>query len=473
MSISSAYKLDFRLKGGPGGGKARGPSFILAAAALKASTLLCLALTIILAALNSWAAPESERVERKTIETNDINVNSRGKNTREPSQESSLENSYEGEEEKKRKPKLTTKKKKGLSREPQVKMPEAAALDAQAAQSILIKRGDKPFNGEIRLIELFLGPAEIKIPKDCGSTSAPDYLADLAVETLKKVDQLWSLSDKKSDLSRFNAAQKGQWVSMDPLTMAAILEASAWHKRTAGLYEPTIGAIAKIFPIERMRLKKWPGPEAISQARNLVGLDNVEIDQTGGKLSKKINGLSLDFGTIAKGLAADLVAEILTGQGVKNAFINVGGVARVLGQDSGQNPTEPWLSALKDPLGGEKRYELNLTDKAIASRGHRNNFFEYEGRKYSFSFDPRTGLPLEDLVRMVTVVYPDSAASASAIAEAMNVMGPYQAANVLKERGREVFPDGLEVVFTINEADELKTIHLSLQASGALTVKKS
>ena len=59
----------------------------------------------------------------------------------------------------------------------------------------------------------------------------------------------------------------------------------------------------------------------------------------------------------------------------------------------------------------------------MATSGDYRNFFEYEGRHYSHTIDPRSGFPVTHDGASVTVIA-DTAAFADAAATALLVMGP-------------------------------------------------
>ena len=82
-------------------------------------------------------------------------------------------------------------------------------------------------------------------------------------------------------------------------------------------------------------------------------------------------------------------------------------------------------------------------------------------------------MPLEDQVAGVTVVHPGHATVADAVSTVFSILGPDEAERFLRDRGREEFPEGLEVVlFTVKENRELETVLLSLDASGQVRVSR-
>ncbi len=65
--------------------------------------------------------------------------------------------------------------------------------------------------------------------------------------------------------------------------------------------------------------------------------------------------------------------------------------------------------------------ELEISNKAIATSGNYIKFVMIDGKKYSHTIDPRTGLPVSG-IKSVTIIAPD-AELADALATPVTVMG--------------------------------------------------
>ncbi|MDR1545830.1 MAG: FAD:protein FMN transferase [Deltaproteobacteria bacterium] len=325
-----------------------------------------------------------------------------------------------------------------------------------------------PFKGERRIFEAMRATVDLQIPDDSGSSLGAQELANVAEAAVRKTDRLLAPLAEDSDVGRFNRAPENQWVVVDSLTMTATREAARWNQATDGLFEPTIESFKRLYRFEGRQATAWPTEAELAQAKRLVGLDKVLIDPVGLKLAKTVEGVSLDLGGLAKGLAADLAAEALRSLGVRHALLNVGGEMRVLGRNVGLSPPGPWTAALKDPLGRDVRFVVKVSERGLASSGNYERWFERDGRRWSHVIDPRTGRPLPDVTVGATVVHPDSAAAADALATALSVMGLADARAFLKNNAR-LFPRGLEAALFLKEGMELETVWLSLDAAGELT----
>ena len=116
---------------------------------------------------------------------------------------------------------------------------------------------------------------------------------------------------------------------------------------------------------------------------------------------------------------------------------------------------QKWSIAIEKPLPlarGPQRI-IRVTDTSVATSGDYRNFFEYDGKLYSHTIDPRTGRPVEHALAAVTVVA-DSAAEADALATALLVMGPEDGIAFAEAKGVAGF-------FLVRRDDEIETASTS------------
>jgi thiamine biosynthesis lipoprotein len=147
--------------------------------------------------------------------------------------------------------------------------------------------------------------------------------------------------------------------------------------------------------------------------------------------------VELDFSSLAKGYAVDEVARALRARGVARYLVEVGGEMIV----AGLSPRgDPWQIAIEQPVPGARAIAaaLRLTDIAVATSGDYRNFFEYEGKRYSHSIDPRTGYPVDHELVSVTVLH-ESAMQADAWATALTVLGLDAALVLAREQSLAVY----------------------------------
>ena len=146
-----------------------------------------------------------------------------------------------------------------------------------------------------------------------------------------------------------------------------------------------------------------PGASGIDEALTFIDYRRVELDPEARTIKLLVPGMSLDLGAIAKGYAADVIAEYLRSQGFESAIIDLGGNILAMGAKPNGSP---WTVGIQDP--GENRGEhiglVRVTDKTIVTSGVYERYFIEDGAAYHHIFDTDTGYPVNNGLLSVTIV---------------------------------------------------------------------
>jgi FAD:protein FMN transferase len=240
-------------------------------------------------------------------------------------------------------------------------------------------------------------------------------------EALDLVDRQMSTWRDDSDLTRFNNLPASESMTI-PAEFAEVLEASLeLAELSDGHFDPTIGPIVNLWGFgPDGRRDDPPTDEEIESAMARVGWQRLDYDPATRELTQP-GAAYLDFSGIAKGYAADLVAQQLMVRGLKDFIVDIGGDMVVRGHRPDGNP---WRIAVErpDPASRDIFSIIELSEAAVVTSGSYRNFFEYGEIQFSHTIDPHTGRPIPQELVSVTVVNATSM-KADGLATAITALG--------------------------------------------------
>lgn len=245
---------------------------------------------------------------------------------------------------------------------------------------------------------------------------------------LDAVTALFSHWDRRSELSRFNAAPAGAWRVSEPFwtVLDEIMDLAA---DTRGGCDPTLGALVDLWgfgpPGPRPSDAPLPDNAEIAAALAHAGRLKLRTDPVHRALVQS-GGTRLDLSATAKGHAVDRVSERLAHDGFAAHLVEIGGELKGRGvKPDGQ----PWWVEIERPPPASPEADapptlVALCDLAVATSGDYRRAFVHDGETYAHTLDPETGRPVRHGVVSVTVLHA-RALYADAYATGMMVMGPH------------------------------------------------
>ena len=262
--------------------------------------------------------------------------------------------------------------------------------------------------------------------------------AAAAYKAIDEVNAVFSRYDKDSELSRINEAVAGT-VDISPL-MAQLTERSIQLCRDTGFaFDITMGPMVALWRQAR-ESESAPSEEDIRAAMTKTGCHKLEIGDDKKQLTLKTDGMSLDFGGIAKGYATARAAEAIRRAGVTSALINAGGDITTVGSKPGN---EPWATGIRNPRDADDYIaKVFLDDQAIATSGDYEQYFMNKGKRESHIVDPRTGHGADATISATVVA--DDATLADALATALSVLGPGPGIKLIEKK----FPSAHALIIT-------------------------
>ena len=221
-----------------------------------------------------------------------------------------------------------------------------------------------------------------------------------------------------SMVSKINAAAGREWVRVDA-EMDNLLDLAAdLHRLTDGILDPTLLPLLQIWNWKSLHTR-LPDPGAIQAALALTGFAKVE--RKPGKVFLPLSGMGLDFGGFGKEFAVDQLVHIARQHGIQDALIDLGRDLYAIG-GNGQHPF--WHVGLEDARHpGTCWGGLAVCDFGVAASGDGLRRFEFNGVRYGHILDPRTGWPVANGMRGVSVLAP-TCLQAGIYSTAIFVLGP-------------------------------------------------
>ena len=246
-----------------------------------------------------------------------------------------------------------------------------------------------------------------------------DWVADFEARYSRFLDD--------SLISRINAAAGQHWVEVDEESDRLFALCGDLHFFTKGAFDPTALPLLRLWNWKQ-RPVVWPADPELCAARERVGWNKVQ--RRPGAIFLPQAGMGLDLGGIGKEYAVDM-ALVLAGQhGVENVLVDFGQDIRVKGAPPGR---PAWHVGLEDPGNpGSCWAGVAVTDHAVASSGDYLRHFLYEGRRYGHIIDPRTGYPVNNGCRGVSVVAP-SCTIAGILTTTAFILGPQEGYHLIHQ----------------------------------------
>lgn len=258
-------------------------------------------------------------------------------------------------------------------------------------------------------------------------------LRDDILESLEDVDRHFSTWRDDSGISRFNASRDTGWQDAAADVCRAVARALAISAATGGAFDITVAPLVEAWGFGARPAARKPDQERLRSLQQIVGYGNVETDCRRPALRKRAPEVAIDLSGFAKGLAADVLTQIIEARGFTRYLVEIGGEIRAHGHNS---RNRPWTIAIENPLDphGEPVALVPVTDGGLATSGDYRNTVEYAGERYGHVLDPRSGLPVANDLVSVTVLA-DSAADADAYATALLVLGRQDGLQFARQAG--------------------------------------
>jgi len=236
---------------------------------------------------------------------------------------------------------------------------------------------------------------------------------------IKEIEYLLTTYSDTSDLYRINTAAGIEPVMVQKETFDIIERSLHISALTQGAFDISYGSVDKRLWNFDIHQNELPDPETAKKMVRLINYRNILLDNAAKTVMLKEKGMRIGLGGIGKGYAAEKTRQYLKSLGATAGIVNASGDLTTWGN---QPDGKPWTIGIADPNNASSIFSyLEVSDMAVATSGNYEKFIWVNGRKYSHTINPKTGLPITG-IKSVTILTPN-AELADALTTPIAIMG--------------------------------------------------
>ncbi|MCY6372661.1 FAD:protein FMN transferase [Clostridium ganghwense] len=281
--------------------------------------------------------------------------------------------------------------------------------------------------------------------------NSSDEIFDECFNILKDVEDKMSINIDTSEVSNINKNAGKSPVKVSSQTFSVIKRGLYYSSLSKGHFDISIGSLVKLWEIGSENAKV-PSKEEIEKSKSTINYKNILLDEKAQTVKLANKDMFIDLGGIAKGYAADVLANVLKSKKIESAIINLGGNVYALGSKPNG---KTWNIGIQNPFEprGKHLGILNINNKSIVTSGVYERFLEKNGKRYHHILSPFTGYPVENSLVSITIIA-DNSIDADGLSTTVFSLG--------LDAGRELVEslDGIDAIFVTNKKEVYTTSSL-------------
>jgi thiamine biosynthesis lipoprotein len=252
---------------------------------------------------------------------------------------------------------------------------------------------------------------------------------DAGVAEIKRIERLLTTFSDDSETNQVNANAGIKPVAVSRETFELVKRSIVISKVTQGAFDITYGSIDKRLWNFDKDMTSLPDKATAKKMVRLINYRNITLDEDNCTVFLRERGMRIGFGGIGKGYAAERAKLIMKQQGVTSGVVNASGDLNTWGLQPGG---KKWTIGIANPDASHQVFSyLNISDLAVATSGNYEKFIMIDGKKYSHTINPRTGLPVTG-IKSVTIIT-TNAEIADAMATPVTIMGVYAGLDLINQ----------------------------------------
>jgi FAD:protein FMN transferase len=254
---------------------------------------------------------------------------------------------------------------------------------------------------------------EVRLWSDRVETAVPAF--GLAFAEIRRLEQIFSAHRDDSELAHVNREAGRHAVAVSSEFFELARSARRFWRESDGACDITVGPLIRLWGM-RSGEPRQPSSAELGEVRGLLGCDKLELNSALRTVRFRRPGMELDFGGLAKGYAAQRVANQLHSIGVVSALLNLGRsslsatlLARHDRKDHVERetgiPLGSWLTGVTHPGRSPSPpiYILLRPGESLSTSGTCERQFTFGTATLGHFLDPRTAQPVHGR-RSATVI---------------------------------------------------------------------
>ncbi|NDA63077.1 MAG: FAD:protein FMN transferase [Chitinophagia bacterium] len=239
------------------------------------------------------------------------------------------------------------------------------------------------------------------------------------INHIREIEYLLTTYSNSSDLYRINESAGIKPVIVQKETLEIIDRSLQISALTQGAFDISYGSVDKRLWNFDIHQNELPDPETAKKMVRLINYRNIIIDKMESTVFLKEKGMRIGLGGIGKGYAAEKTRNYLKTLGATAGIVNASGDLTTWGK---QPNGKPWTIGIANPNHAASAFSfIEVSDMAVATSGNYEKFIMVDGKKYSHTINPKTGLPIHG-IKSVTIIT-TNAELADALTTPIAIMG--------------------------------------------------
>ncbi|MES0874645.1 FAD:protein FMN transferase [Sinimarinibacterium thermocellulolyticum] len=238
-------------------------------------------------------------------------------------------------------------------------------------------------------------PCEVLI--DCDDAALAARLGAIAQAEARRIETKWSRYRSDNLVHAINTAD-GAAIEVDEETARLIDYGAHLYRLSEARFDLTSGVLRRLWRFDGT--ERWVDADAVAAVLARVGWQRVRWD---GRRLQMEPQMEIDFGGIGKEYAVDRSLALLAAAAAVPVLVNYGGD---LAASGARRDGRPWQVGILD-----SDVRIQLRQGAVATSGSAYRYLTHAGRRYGHLLDARSGYPVADAPRAITVAAPTCSAA--------------------------------------------------------------